>query len=318
MNLQRRRNLRVVVPCIAFIGIMIGLVAYSPVLYRLFCAATGFGGTTQRVDTDPGVVSDRTVTVRFDSNVSPELPWRFEPAQREVSIRLGEQKLAFFTAENLSDKTIVGHAAFNVTPETTGIYFNKIQCFCFDDERLEGHENVDMPVVFFVDPALATDSETTGIHTITLSYTFFRSATSDKAKDLSRFLATAEPDAVRGQQLFAERCAACHAVDANKAGPMLGGVVGRKAGSAPGYKYSLALFSADLTWSAGSLDRWLADPGEFIAGAKMLVRVLDASTRRDIIAYLEMESRKSSDRSESRSIAQSFVIRDQRGTFYDK
>jgi cytochrome c oxidase assembly protein subunit 11 len=304
MNLQRRRNLKVVAPCVVFIGIMLGLVAYSPTLYRMFCAATGFGGTTQRVDADSGIVSDRTVTVRFDSNVAPDLPWQFEPAQREVSLRLGEQKLAFFTAKNLSDKAIVGHATFNVTPETTGIYFNKIQCFCFDDERLEADEKVDMPVVFFVNPALATDSETTNVHTITLSYTFFRSATSDKAKDLSRFLATAEPDAVRGRQLFAERCAACHAVDANKAGPMLGGVVGRKAGSAAGYRYSPALLGADLTWSADSLDRWLVDPGKFIAGVKMPVRVLDASTRRDIIAYLETESRKSPDRSAYSAVAQ--------------
>jgi cytochrome c oxidase assembly protein Cox11 len=304
MNPQRRRNLKVVAPCIVFIGIMVGLVAYSPTLYRMFCAATGFGGTTQRVDTDPGMVSNRTVKVRFDSNVAPDLPWRFEPAQREVSVRLGEQKLVFFTAENLGDKSIVGHATFNVTPETTGIYFNKIQCFCFDDERLEAHEKVDMPVVFFVDPALATDSETSGVNTITLSYTFFRSVNPDNAKDLSRFLATAEPDAARGQQLFSQQCAACHALDVNKAGPMLGGLLGRKAGSAPGYKYSPALLGADLTWSADSLDRWLAGPGKFIAGAKMPVRVLDASTRRDIIAYLEMESRKSSERSQYGSVAQ--------------
>ena len=293
MNPTRRRNLKVVAPCLVLIGIMIGLVAYSPTLYRLFCSATGFGGTPQRVNADPGIVSDRTISVGFDSNVAPDLPWQFEPAQREVSVRLGEQKLVFFTAENRSDKAIVGNATFNVTPETTGIYFNKIQRFCFDDERLEAHEKVEMPVVFFVDPALATDSETTGVHMITLSYTFFRAATFDKAKDPSRFLVTAEPDTVRGRQLFAERCAACHAVDANKIGPMLGGVVGRKAGSAPGYKYSPALVGADLTWSADSLDRWLADPREFIAGAKMPVRVLDASTRRDIIAYLETESRRS-------------------------
>lgn len=301
MNDTRRRNLKVVVPCLAFIGIMIGIVAYSPTLYRLFCAATGFGGTPQRVDADTGTVSDRTVTVRFDSNVAPDLPWRFEPVQREVSVHLGEQKLVFFTAENLSNDAIVGHATFNVTPQTTGAYFNKIQCFCFDDERLDAREKVDMPVVFFVDPALASDSETADIHTITLSYTFFRSATSDKAKDLSRFLASAQPDPARGQQLFAERCSACHAVDSNKAGPVLGGVVGRKAGSAPGYKYSLALLSADLTWSADNLDQWLADPRIFIAGAKMPVRVLDASTRRDIIAYLEMESGKSSNLSAHRS-----------------
>ena len=305
MKSQRRKNLRVVVPCLAFIGIMIGIVAYSPTLYRLFCAATGFGGTTQRAVADAGVVSNRTVTVQFDSNVAPDLPWRFVPAQREVSVHLGEQKLVFFTAENLTDKAIVGHATFNVTPDRTGIYFNKIQCFCFDDERLEAHERVEMPVVFFVDPALASDSETADIHTITLSYTFFRSASSDKAKDLSRFLATAEPDAVNGRQLFAERCAACHAVDANKAGPMLGGVVGRRAGSAPGYNYSPALRSADLTWSADNLDRWLADPGKFIAGAKMPIRILDASTRRDVIAYLQIESSKSSDRSKFGSVVQS-------------
>jgi cytochrome c oxidase assembly protein subunit 11 len=305
MNSQRLRNLKVVTPCLVFIGIMLGLVAYSPTLYRMFCAATGFGGTPQRVDVDSGIVSDRTVTVRFDSNVAPDLPWQFEPAQREVSLRLGEQKLAFFTAKNLSDKAIVGHATFNVTPETTGIYFNKIQCFCFDDERLEAHEKVDMPVVFFVDPAVATDTETSGVNTITLSYTFFRSVNPDKAKDLSRFLASAEPDAVRGRQLFAERCAACHAVDANKTGPMLGGVLGRKVASAAEYKYSPALLSADLTWSADSLDRWLADPGKFIPGVKMPVRVLDASTRRDIIAYLQAESRKSSDRSAYKSVAES-------------
>ena len=130
------------------------------------------------------------------------------------------------------------------------------------------------------------------MRTITLSYTFFRSVAPDKAKDLSRFLATSAPDAGRGQQLFAERCAACHAVDANKVGPMLGGVVGRKAGAVPGYRYSAALHDADLTWSADSLDQWLADPKKFIAGARMPIRVLDASTRRDIIAYLELEGRQ--------------------------
>jgi cytochrome c oxidase assembly protein subunit 11 len=304
MKSQRRKNLRVVVPCLAFIGMMIGIVAYSPTLYRLFCAATGFGGTTQRAIADAGVISNRTVTVQFDSNVAPDLPWRFEPAQREVSVHLGEQKLVFFTAENLSDKAIVGHATFNVAPATTGVYFNKIQCFCFDDERLEAHEKVEMPVVFFVDPALAGDSETADIHTITLSYTFFRSPASDNAKDLSRFLATAAPDDARGRQLFEERCAACHAVDANKAGPMLGGVVGRRVGSVLGYNYSPALRSAELTWSADNLDQWLADPGKFIAGAKMPIRILDASTRRDIIAYLQSESGKSSDRSKFGSIAQ--------------
>src|SRR5205823_10248459 len=108
MKPQRRKNLRVVVPCLAFIGIMFGIVSYSATLYRLFCAATGFGGTTQRAASDNGAVSDRVVTVRFDASIAPGLPWRFEPVQREVKVRLGEDKLVFFSAENLSDQAIVG------------------------------------------------------------------------------------------------------------------------------------------------------------------------------------------------------------------
>jgi len=304
MNPQRRRNLKVVVPCIVFIGMMIGLVAYSPTLYRLFCAATGFGGTTQRADSDRATVSQRMITVRFDSNVARDLPWRFEPAQREVRVHLGEQQLVFFTAENLADQAIVGHATFMVTPETTGIYFNKVQCFCFEEERLNAHQKVDMPVVFFVDPALASDPETRDVGTITLSYTFFRSANPDNAKDLSRFTATSEPDPVHGQQLFSERCAACHGLDANKSGPMLGGVFRRKAGSAPGYNYSPALGGAGIRWSADNLDRWLTDPGKFLVGTRMPVRVPDASARRDIIAYLQKESRHTGDAPEPRSVAQ--------------
>ncbi len=291
-------------PTLAVIGMMIGLVAYSPTLYRLFCAATGFSGTTQRAESDSGIVSERVIAVRFDSNVAPGLPWRFEPLQREVKVHLGEQQLVFFTAENVSDQAIVGHATFNVAPDTTGAYFKKIQCFCFDEERLDAHQKVDMPVVFFVDPALASDPETRDFDTITLSYTFFRSANPDSAKDLSRFIATGRPDAARGQQLFSERCAACHALDTNMTGPRLGGVFGRHAGSAPGYGYSASLRDADLNWSAENLDRWLADPRKLMAGARMPVRVLDASARRDIISYLEEESREASARSEPIPLAQ--------------
>ncbi len=286
----QRKNLRVIAPCLVTIGIMLGLVAYSPKLYRLFCGATGLGGTTQRVNSDIDAISKRTVTVRFDSNVEPGLPWRFAPLQRAVTVHLGEQKLVFFTAENTSDQAIVGHATFNVTPLQTGIYFNKIQCFCFTEERLDAHETVKMPVVFFVDPAFAKDPDLRSIDTITLAYTFFRSANPENAKDLSRFLPNAPPDAAHGQQLFSERCAACHALDANKFGPMLGGVVGRKAGSVPGYPYSPALKAAALTWSADNLDRWLAGPQQFVPGVKMPVRVLEATSRRDIIAYLQKVS----------------------------
>ncbi len=295
MKPWRLKHFNVIAPCMVVISIMIGLVAYSPTLYRLFCGATGYGGTTQRAYSDSSAISKRTVTVQFDSNVAPDLPWRFEPVQRAVTVHLGEQKLVYFTAENMSDKSYVGHATFNVTPDTTGIYFNKIQCFCFNEERLDPHQKVEMPVVFFVDPAMANDPEMHDVKMITLGYTFFRSANPAKAKDLSRFLADATPDAVHGQQLFGERCTACHAIDANKMGPMLGGVVGRKAGSAVGYHYSPALKNANLVWSRDSLDQWLADPRTFIPGARMPIRVLDAPSRRDLIAYLEQESQKGDD-----------------------
>jgi len=307
INLARRRNLKVVVPAVSVIGIMLGVVAHSPTLYRLFCAATGYGGATQRVDSDMGRVSRRVITVRFDSNVAPGLAWRFESVQREVKVHLGQQQLVSFTAENLTDQPIVGRATFNVTPQTTGIYFNKIQCFCFDEERLNARQKVDMPVVFFVDPALATDPETRDVDTITLSYTFFRSVNPENAKDLSRFIASDEPDAVRGEQLFGERCVSCHALGANKTGPMLGGVFERKAGSVSGYKYSPALSTAGLSWSAANLDRWLTDPHEFIVGARMPVRVLDEASRRDIIAYLEQETHEVRGRSDMRSVAQGTV-----------
>ena len=304
MQPRHGQNLKVVVPCIVVIGIMLGLVAYSPTLYRMFCGATGLGGTTQRAYSDPNAISQQTVRVAFDSNVAPGLPWRFEPEQRAVTVHLGEQKLVYFRAENLSAESIVGHATFNVTPQTSGIYFNKIQCFCFDEERLDAHQKVDMPVVFFVDPAFGKDPEMRGVDSITLGYTFFRSANPQNAKDLSRFLANATPDAAHGQELFQERCTACHALDSNKTGPMLGGVVGRAAGSAPGYAYSAALKSAGLVWSTDNLDRWLANPRKFVPGARMPIRVLDALSRRDIVAYLQKESREHDDASGAKATAQ--------------
>ncbi len=290
MDSRQRKNLRVIAPCLGVIAIMLGLVAYSPQLYRLFCGATGLGGTTQRVNEDAAAVARRMVTVQFDSNVEPGLPWRFTPEQRAVKVHLGEQKLVYFSAENVSDQPIVGHATFNVTPLQTGIYFNKIQCFCFTEERLDPHQKVDMPVVFYVDPKFGKDSELRDIDTITLAYTFFRSANPANARDLSRFLPGAPPDQANGEKLFAERCTACHALDANKFGPMLGGVVGRKAGAVAGYRYSPALKSASLVWSAESLDQWLTDPQQFVPGARMPVRVLERTSRRDIIAYLQKES----------------------------
>jgi len=290
MDSRQRKNLLVIAPCLVAIGIMLGLVAYSPTLYRLFCGATGLGGTTQRVNDDTAAIAKRMVTVQFDSNVEPGLPWRFAPEQRAVKVHLGEQKLVYFSAENVSDQPIVGHATFNVTPLQTGIYFNKIQCFCFTEERLDPHQKIDMPVVFYVDPAYGKDAELRDIDTITLAYTFFRSANPANAQDLSRFLPGAPPNPAHGEELFAQRCTACHALDANKFGPMLGGVVGRKAGAVAGYPYSPALKGTGLVWTADNLERWLSGPQQFIPGVKMPIRVLEATSRRDIIAYLKEES----------------------------
>jgi len=172
----------------ALLALMGGLTAYSVTLYRLFCQVTGAGGTTQRVAAASTVETDRLVTVFFDTNTAPGLPWRFQPVQRQIHVHLGENALAFFTAENVSDTPIVGHATFNVTPEKAGPYFSKVQCFCFTEERLGAHQSVQMPVTFYVDPRLATDPNTEDVHEITLSYTFFRSARPEGAQDLARFI----------------------------------------------------------------------------------------------------------------------------------
>ncbi len=292
INSHPRKNLRVVGVLAVIVSFMLGLVAYSPTLYRLFCVATGAGGTTERVDSNNVPISEKTITVRFDTNVAPGMPWRFAPVRRKVTVKLGEDTLVFFRAENLSDTPIVGHATFNVTPEKIGPYFKKIQCFCFDDERLEAHQKIDMPVDFFVDPALAQDPTTQEVNTITLSYTFFRTKDADKAKNLSRFVVSAEPDANRGHELFTQRCASCHAIDKNMAGPMLGGVFGRRAGSAAGYKYSPALLASGVTWTKDDLNRWLSDPRSFVPGSRMPIKILDPTSRRDLLAYLEQESRR--------------------------
>lgn len=289
---QRHAKWLTVAALAAVIGVMLTLVSYSLPLYRLFCAATGFGGQTQRAEVASDRISKRVVTVRFATNVAPGLPWHFLPLQSQVKVHLGEDKLVFFSAENLTGQPIVGHATFNVTPPQAGIYFNKLQCFCFTEERLDGHAKAAMPVDFFVSPKFGQDPETREIDTITLSYTFFRSAAPAGAKDLSRFTASPQPDPRRGEHLFAEGCASCHSLDRNKVGPMLGGVFGRVAGTAPGYDYSPALKKSGIRWSAETLNRWLDGPQSFVAGTKMPLHVDDATMRRDIIAYLKEQGGK--------------------------
>jgi cytochrome c oxidase assembly protein subunit 11 len=157
---------------LTIIGAMVVLVAFTPKLYSAFCEATGFNGTTQRADRAPGAVPGQ-VKVQFDANVHPGLPWRFEPEQNEVEVAPGAQTKIFYRAQNLSARTIVGQAVYNVSPDTVGKYFKKIQCFCFSEQTLKPGEKVDMPVIFFVDPAIKKDPDTKDVHEITLSYTFY-------------------------------------------------------------------------------------------------------------------------------------------------
>jgi cytochrome c oxidase assembly protein subunit 11 len=286
----RRRHLFAVLGSLAIVGAAGTLAAYSVTLYRLFCQATGYLGTTQRVASDLSATRPETVVVRFDTSTAPDLPWRFQPEQAQVTVHLGEQSLVFFRATNLSSEPVVGHASFNVQPDAAGRYFDKIQCFCFNEERLGPGQTAEMPVLFYVDPAILEDPDGGQVKTITLSYTFFRSVKPAGAGDLARFAAapaaTETASVQRGGQLFAVRCAACHDLAQNKTGPMLGDVFGRAAGRAPGYGYSSALAGAGLVWSADNLDRWLSGPKAFIAGARMPVSLPDPRDRRDVIAYL--------------------------------
>ncbi len=173
----RRRNRTMLISLLALAFGMVGLTYASVPLYQLFCQVTGFGGTTQRAEAAPGTVLEREVVVRFNADVNSSLPWSFRPVQKEVRVKLGETALVAYRAENRSKETVTGTAVFNVTPEKAGAYFNKIECFCFTEQALNPGESVDMPVAFFVDPALANDLNAEDVKTITLSYTFYRAKT---------------------------------------------------------------------------------------------------------------------------------------------
>ena len=177
------RNARIAWTLVAVVGSMLGLAYAAVPLYEAFCKATGFGGTPLVAQEGERPVIGRAVTVRFDSNVDPNLAWRFEPVQREVKVKLGEEKLVFFRATNVSQRPIVGTATYNVTPERTAGWFNKIQCFCFTEQLLQPGQSVDMPVVFFVDAEMDKDRRYDDIRTITLSYTFYEAKT-ERAKTL--------------------------------------------------------------------------------------------------------------------------------------
>lgn len=181
-----RRNLRTA--AFAFLGAlaMLGLGYAAVPLYRLFCQVTGFAGTTQVASRDEADLATqfaksagtREISIRFDASIARDLPWTFTPVQVTDTVQIGVRDLAFFTARNNSDETITGTATFNVEPEYAGRYFNKIQCFCFTEQVLKPGQQVRMPVLYYVDPAILNDDNAHDLEEITLSYTFHRSKAS--------------------------------------------------------------------------------------------------------------------------------------------
>lgn len=150
------------------------MLAYASVpLYRLFCQVTGYGGTTQEAKHAPGKVFDRTITVTFNADTDPSLPWSFHPGQKSLKVKVGQEALTHYVARNNTDHPITGRAVYNVVPFAAGSYFVKIECFCFKEQTLAAHQRVDMPILFYIDPSIMDDPDMNGVKTITLSYTFF-------------------------------------------------------------------------------------------------------------------------------------------------
>ena len=170
-TIAQRNNRTALITALVALGFL-GLAFASVPLYRAFCQLTGFGGTPLRAAQAPGAVAGQ-IGVRFDANVHPGLAWRFEPVQNQVRVAPGARTTIYYRATNLTARPITGQAVFNVTPDTVGQYFNKIECFCFTEQTLKPGESVDMPVVFYVDPKIRSDEATRAIDEITLSYTFY-------------------------------------------------------------------------------------------------------------------------------------------------
>ncbi len=169
-----RRDLLVAMSCGAFVALMVGAAYASVPFYTWFCKTTGFGGTTQVAERAPEEVLGRTLKIRFDSNIAPGLPWKFEPEQTEMKVRIGEVVTVNYKVINQAAREITAMASYNVSPPQVGSYFAKINCFCFTDQTMKAGETREMTVVFYVDPAIVKDSDQNDLNTITLSYTFYR------------------------------------------------------------------------------------------------------------------------------------------------
>ena len=168
-----RRDIIVAVSCGLFVACMVGAAYAAVPFYDWFCRATGFNGTTQVATAGPSGMIDRTVTVRFDANVGPGLPWSFQPEQNAIEVKLGEVVTVNYRVINQAARPITASAAYNVAPLNAGSYFQKINCFCFTEQTLKAGETRDMPVVFYVDPSMVKDPDGNEINSITLSYTFY-------------------------------------------------------------------------------------------------------------------------------------------------
>lgn len=173
-DLERKRNVKVAIVCASAFFFMIGAAFASVPIYRAFCQITGFDGATRRADKGSDTVLDKTLTVRFDANVRG-VPFAFTAEQTAQQVKIGETKLAFFKVTNNSDKPITARAIYNVVPEQAGPYFQKLQCFCFEDQTIAAGATVDMPVLYYIDPKYAADMNTKDKPEVTLSYTFFQS-----------------------------------------------------------------------------------------------------------------------------------------------
>jgi len=176
------KNGVVAVSLVMFVAFMVGLSFASVPLYRMFCAATGYAGTPRRASEGSSQVSPEIVTVRFDGSVASNLNWSFEPVEHEIALHVGENRLAFYRAKNLSNQTLTGTATFNVTPENIGAYFTKVQCFCFKEQTLKAGETADLGVSFFIDPAMLKDRDAKDVRSITLSYTLFQTKTPESTQ----------------------------------------------------------------------------------------------------------------------------------------
>ncbi|HUL90567.1 MAG TPA: cytochrome c oxidase assembly protein [Pseudolabrys sp.] len=168
------RDVLVASCCGALVAGMVGAAYASVPFYNWFCKTTGFGGTPQVAESAPDHVLGRTLTIRFDSNVSSGLPWKFQPEQNAIQVRVGEVATVHYKVVNEAAREIAAQASYNVSPPTIGAYFDKINCFCFTEQRLKPGETRDMTVVFYVDPAIAKDRDQNDLNVITLSYTFYR------------------------------------------------------------------------------------------------------------------------------------------------